>query len=221
MFVAWLNLDIGIDVCFFDGLDAYTKTWLQLAFPTYIIFLVVMVIIVSHYSPKFAKLIGKRDPVATLATLILLCYSKLLTLTIAVLSFEILHYPDGSQEVVWLPDGNVKYFQGKHIALVLVALVIIFIGVPYTILLFLWQWLVRAPKWNIFKWTRSTKLGVFITTYHAPYSSKYRYWTGLLLLVRVVLYITAAITASANPQVSLIMTNLLIGGLFFLEEALE
>ena len=32
VFVAWLNLDIGIDVCFFDGLDAYTKTWLQLAF---------------------------------------------------------------------------------------------------------------------------------------------------------------------------------------------
>ena len=36
VFVAWLNLDIGIDVCFFDGLDAYTKTWLQLAFPVYI-----------------------------------------------------------------------------------------------------------------------------------------------------------------------------------------
>ena len=27
MFVDWLNLDIGIDVCFFDGLDAYTKTY--------------------------------------------------------------------------------------------------------------------------------------------------------------------------------------------------
>ena len=29
VFVAWLNLDIGVDVCFFDGLDAYTKSWLQ------------------------------------------------------------------------------------------------------------------------------------------------------------------------------------------------
>ena len=37
VFVAWLNLDIGIDVCFIDGLDAYIKTWLQLAFPAYII----------------------------------------------------------------------------------------------------------------------------------------------------------------------------------------
>ena len=32
--VAWLNLDIRFDICFFDGLDMYTKTWLQLAFPT-------------------------------------------------------------------------------------------------------------------------------------------------------------------------------------------
>ena len=28
IFVAWLNLDIGLDVCFFDGLDTYTKIWL-------------------------------------------------------------------------------------------------------------------------------------------------------------------------------------------------
>ena len=138
VFVAWLNLDIGIDVCFFDGLDAYIKTWLQLAFPVYIISLVIIVIIVSEYSPRFAGLIGKRDPVATLATLILLSYAKLLSVTITALSFAILYYPDGSRETVWLPDGNVKYFQGKHVALVLMALLIILIGVPYTILLFLW-----------------------------------------------------------------------------------
>ena len=96
VFVAWLNLDIGIDVCFIDGLDAYTKTWLQLAFPVYIISLVIIVIIVSEYSPQFAALIGKRDPIATLATLILLSYAKLLSLTITALSFSVLEYPDGS-----------------------------------------------------------------------------------------------------------------------------
>ena len=217
VFVAWLNLDIGIDVCFFDGLDAYTKTWLQLTFSLYIISLVVMVIIVSECSPRFAGLIGKRDPIATLATLILLSYSKLLSITIAALSFAVLHYPDGSQEMVWLPDGNVKYFQGKHIALVIVTLFIVLIGVPYTILLFLWQWLVQAPKWKVFKWTRNTKLNAFIATYHAPYNSKYRFWTGLLLLVRVILYITAAVTVSNNPQTYLLVTSILVGGLFLLK----
>ena len=218
VFVAWLNLDIGLDVCFFDGLDAYAKIWLQLVFPVYIISLVIIVIIVSEHSPRFAGLIGKKDPVATLATLILLSYAKLLSITIAVLSFVVLRYPDGSQQFVWLLDGEVKYFHGKHIALVVVALFIILIGLPYTILLFLWQWLVKAPRWKVFMWIRNTKLNAFIATYHAPYNTNYRYWTGLLLLVRVVLYITAAITVSVNPQTFLLMTIILVGGLLFLKQ---
>ena len=213
VFVAWLNLDLGIDVCFFDGLDTYIKTWLQLAFPLYIISLVVIIIIVSEYSPRFADLIGRKDPIATLATLILLSYAKLLSITITALSFTDINYPDGSQEIVWLPDGNVKYFQGKHAALVIVALLIILVGVPYTTLLLLWQWIVRAPTWKVFKWTRNTKLNAFIAVYHVPYNSKYRYWTGLLLLVRVILYITASVTVSSNPQVSLLATIILVGGL--------
>ena len=218
VFVAWLNLDIGIDVCFFNGLDAYIKTWLQLAFPVYIISLVIVVIIVSEYSPRFAGLIGKRDPIATIATLILLSYSKLLSVTITALSFSILDCPDGSQETVWLPDGNVKYFQGKHIALILVVLLINVIGVPYTILLFLWQWLLHAPKWKVFNWTRNTKLNIFVSVHHVPYNSKYCYWTGLLLLVRVVLYITASVTVSSDPQTSLLVTIFLVSGLFLIKE---
>ena len=221
VFVAWLNLDLGIDVCFFDGLDTYIKTWLQLAFPVYIVSLVVIIIIVSEYSPKFAALIGKKDPIATLATLILLSYAKLLSITITALSFVVIRYPDGSQETVWLTDGNVKYFRGKHAALVIVALLIILVGAPYTILLLLWQWIVRAPRWKVFKWTRNTKLNAFIAAYHVPYNNKYRYWTGLLLLVRVILYITASVTVSDDPEISLLATIILVGGLFFLNRCIR
>ena len=35
-FIAWLNLDLGIQTCFFNGLDGYWKTWLQFVFPVYI-----------------------------------------------------------------------------------------------------------------------------------------------------------------------------------------
>ena len=34
-FIAWLNLDFGIVSCFYDGMDAYTLTWLQYVFPVY------------------------------------------------------------------------------------------------------------------------------------------------------------------------------------------
>ena len=218
VFVAWLNLEIGIDVCFIDGLDAYIKTWLELAFPVYIIVLVVMVIKISEHSPKFARLMARKDPVSTLATLVMLSYAKLLSVTITALSFATLDYPDGKREIVWLPDGNVKYFQGKHIPLTVVALLIILIGLPFTILLFLWQWIVRAPRWKVFKWLRSSKFNAFITTYHVPLNSKYRYWVGMLLLVRVILYVTASITVSANPQTFPLIANILIGGLFLLSK---
>ena len=29
VFIAWLNLDFGIETCFYNGMDAYSKTWLQ------------------------------------------------------------------------------------------------------------------------------------------------------------------------------------------------
>ena len=78
VFISWLNLEIGFDICFFAGMDAYWKTLLQLAFPMYVIFLVAMVIFVIERSTKFAHLVAKRNPVATLATLILLSYTKFL-----------------------------------------------------------------------------------------------------------------------------------------------
>ena len=79
VFITWLNLELRIDVCYIDGMDIYIKTWIQLAFPIYIIFLVVLLIITSSYSSRFSKLIIKRNPVATLATLILISIRKTLS----------------------------------------------------------------------------------------------------------------------------------------------
>ena len=38
-FISRLNFYIGFDICFFDGMDLYVKTWFLLAFLLYIIFL--------------------------------------------------------------------------------------------------------------------------------------------------------------------------------------
>lgn len=152
--IAWLNLDIGIDTCFFNGMDAYQKTWIELLFPTYLIFLVVLLIIISEYSTKFAVLISRKNPVATLATLILLSYTKILRSIITSLSFAVLHYPDHSYELVWLPDATVKYLRGKHIALFLAAILVLLAGAIYTSLIFSWQWLLRHQNRKLFKWTQ-------------------------------------------------------------------
>ena len=50
VFIAWLNLDFGIETCFYNGMDAYSKTWLQFVFPVYILVLVGLMTLVSHFS---------------------------------------------------------------------------------------------------------------------------------------------------------------------------
>ena len=202
-FISWLNLELGIDTCLSPEMDAYMKTWLLLAFPTYVILLVVLVIVVSSYSSRFSNLIGKKDPVATLATLILLSYANLLGFCFKSLSVAILEYPDGSSEMLWLPDATVSYLSGKHIPLLIAAVLILLVGLFYTALLFSWQWLLYLPRWRIFRWSRNPKIQTFIETYHAPYTPKHRYWTGLLLIVRIILYLVATTNVSNNPTVAL------------------
>ena len=203
LFVSWLNLELGIDTCYFPGMDTFGKTWLQLAFPAYLILLVALVIIISSYSSTFSNLIGKKNPVATLATLILLSYAKLLEVCFKSLSSGNLNYPDDSVIMVWLPDATVEYHSGKHIVLFLTALLILLVGLVYTALLFSWQWLLHLPRWRIFRWSRDQKLQTFIETYHTPYTPRYRYWTGLLLLARAILYLVAAVNVSNDPTIAL------------------
>ena len=61
VFISWLNFDIGFNVCFLYGMDTYTKTWLQLAFPAYIIILVIVIIQLSYHFIGFGCLLGKKD----------------------------------------------------------------------------------------------------------------------------------------------------------------
>ena len=217
VFIAWLNLEVGIDTCFFEQMDTYWKMLLQLAFPTYIIFLVVMIILISERSTKFARLIGRKNPVATLDTLILLSYAKLLQTIIDIFSFAILKYPGGRQDVVWLPDGTVSFFTGKHIVLFLIAVLVLLAGVAYTALLFSWQWLIYYQNKKLLKWVKYHRFYLFLEPYHAPYVRKHRYWTGLLLILRVVLYIASALNVSRAPGLELLITGVVMVSLLLVK----
>ena len=115
VFISWLNLDLGIETCFYDRMDSYGKFLLQLAFPTYLLVLIGTIIALCEVSKNFATLLSNRNPVAALCTLILLSYSKLIRTIITALQFTHLDYPDGSRKLVWLYDANVPYFTVRHI----------------------------------------------------------------------------------------------------------
>ena len=204
VFIAWLNLDLGIETCFYNGMDAYVKMWMQFAFPLYVWALVGMIIVGSHYSGRVARIFG-RNPIAVLATLFLLSYAKLLRTVFAALSYTSLEYPNNSQIAVWLYDGNVRYLSGKHIPLFTAAIVcLMFLFLPYTMLLIISQWLQAKSHLKMFTCINSLYVKPFLDAYHAPYSNKHRYWTGLMLLFRFVLFLISAVNALGDPNVNLL-----------------
>ena len=216
VFIAWLNLELGLDTCFYNGLDSYSKAWLQFVFPAYLIILLIIVILMSKYSSRFAKLIGKRNPIATLTTVILLSYMKLLRNTKDIFSVAVLRYPDGLQRR-WLPDANIKYLHDKHIPLFLVAAIIVFIGLFYTALLLTWQWLLQVPHYKWLGWIRNTRLNLFMEANLAAYNSKHRYWSGLLLLIRVALYFEIALDTTNRRSNNLLATGIICTCLLFIK----
>ena len=220
--ISWLNLDFGLQTCLYDGMDTYYKTWLQFLFPLYIIFLVVAIIVIGDYSHRFASLFAGKNPVATLATLILLSYAKLLRTVIAALSFAQLPHQNGSHETVWLLDANVLYLQGKHIPLFIVAVITAMIGLAYTFFLFSWQLLVRCPKrLFILRWMTNSKLLSFIDAYHAPYNNQHRYWTGMLFVLRTILYLISAGNVLGDPRVNLVAIICVMLSLFMYSTVIQ
>ena len=203
-FIAWINLDLGIETCFYNGLDGYVKTWLQFIFPLYIWLIVVLIIVFSHYFDKIARLSG-RNAVSVLATLFLLSYAKLLRIIITVFSFTLIKYPDKTV-IVWLYDGNVNYLEGKHIPLIVAAVILLLaISVPYTGMLLFIQCFQKLSSHKLFSWIH--KLKPFFDAYTGPYKDRHRYWTGLLLLVRAALFLIFSVNAIANPVVNLLLVT--------------
>ena len=74
------------------------------------------------------------------------------------LLFTYLSYPDGTRKALWLYDGNVEYAHGKHIPLLLVALLTLTaVVIPYTIVLLLAQCLQHHSGHRLMFWVRILK----------------------------------------------------------------
>ena len=87
--------------------------------------------------------------------------------------------------IVWYIDGNISYFSPKHYILMVAAVLFLLLAVPYTLAL-LFDAVIEKhfTKLSIFRkcWI---KFKPFVDAYHGPYKDNCRFWTGLLLLVRI------------------------------------
>ena len=204
VFIAWMNLDLGFETCFYQGMDAYAQTWLQFAFPVYVWILISLIIVASRHSIVLTKLMGS-NPIAVLATLLLMSYTKILKIAIEVYTFGRLDYPDNKTLTVWLKDANVPFLQTWHLFLTVVtSLVLVFLFLPYTLFLLLGYKLYRFSGRRHLRWLN--RLKPLLDSYYAPYEKHTRYWTGFLLLIRCALYIVFSLDSLVVSTRSIIIT---------------
>ena len=206
VFVAWLNLDLGVEVCFCRGMTAYVNTWLQFAFPIYMWVLVLVMIYTSRYSVIASKIIG-RNAVSVLATLFLLSYTKLLRTVIAAVSSTVLGDEDGRSHLLWLMDGNVAYFSAPHAVLFFTALLAVLLYIlPLTLLTLLAPYLQARTNHRMMRWV--VRIKPLLDAYQGPYKDKFRHWTGVMLLLRLILFVVHSANTLGNPNINVFAVSM-------------
>ena len=205
LFISWFNLDLGIETCFYDGLTAYARTWLQFIFPLYIWCIAGAIIVLASHSKRVAKISGNNG-VPVLATLFLLSYAKLFNTIISVLSVTTLYTTQG-QRLVWSVDGNVDYLGPKHAPLFAVALAaLLFLWLPYTLVLLLGKYLHKINNRLITRYL--LKLKPFFDANYAPFHNHHQYWFGVILIVKAVILFSSAIIPSSSTRVLLVSVEM-------------
>ena len=204
IFIAWLNLDFGIETCFALGLTAYAKTWLQFVFPLYIWSIAGLIILLARNSKVMTKIFG-NNCVQVLATLFLLSFTKLLRTTITIMVPAVLYiYSKERNEIklVWALDGNLSYCGYLHGFLFVTALAtLLALWLPFTTFLLFFKMIMKGSSHKYLRWIN--RLIPFTETYFGPLNIANYYWVGLLLLVRGTLLVILTSTYTTTPLVSI------------------
>ena len=208
VFISLINLELGLPICFFDGMTEVIKVGFQFIFPAYLLLLTVGIIYLIRWSSRMQKLTACNG-IHVLATLFYLIYSKVLrtildSFSLATLKSEV------EDRVIWLSDGNLDYFTGGHIALViLAAIALLFFIAPYTIMLLFSN---QFQRYGILR------LKPILDAYGGPYKDCYAFWVGLRLLVLTVVCSTYAVVGTDHPSLALTI-QLVSVSLFLLWQA--
>ena len=171
-----LSLFPSFGICFFDGLSAFGLVFVYYSVVLYILLVVGVVILIA----KFVNLPGQKSysPVKVLATLLLLSYIALTELSLLSLGFVTLHTLNGETHWRWFLDPTEPFFQGRHIALGIIAITVILCDVIPLPLLTLSPNFVYNSKYLV-------QLKPLFDAIWAPFKTKYRWWFSFRLIARI------------------------------------
>ena len=199
VFISFANLDLGIELCYYNGMDNYAKMWFQLFFPIYLIVIAASIIIASRYSSRILRWTYTRS-LPVLATLFLLSYTGVLRTVLTVLfSYStITHLPSGHKQIVWSIDASIPLFGIKFTILFITCLVFFLILIPFNIILLFTKCSLQYRIVNRFKPLLDASQG--------SYKDRYYYWAGVQITMRSVLFAMYAF----ETRLKLILSTVLL-----------
>ena len=184
-----INLNYGYNNCFYHKLDMVGRIWLQFLLVIYLWMIAIVIVLLCRKFTRFANFIGYNS-VQVLATILLFSYSSVNLCIIYSLTFTYFNLPGSEKRLfVMFYDGNIPYFDKKHIPLFIVGSIFAILSFAFTLTLLCIQPLQRYSHWRLLKWVN--KLKPLIDAYTCPHIIKphCRFWNGFLLLVRSFMYI--------------------------------
>ena len=181
VFISFVNLDLGIETCFYNGMDSYVKMWLQLFFPFYLIIIAASIIIASRYSYRILRLTYTRS-LPVLATLFLLSYTGVLRTVLTVLfSYStITHLPSGHKQIVWSIDASISLFGAKFNMLFITCLMLFLLLIPFNIILMFTRHLLQFRMINHFK--------PLLDAFQGSSKDEYYYWIAICITLRSIYF---------------------------------
>ena len=199
VFISFVNLDLGIETCFYSGMDSYAKMWLQLFFPFYLIIIAALIITSSRYSSRILRLTYTRS-LPVLATLFLLSYTGVLrTVSTVLFSYStIVHLPGGHKQTMWSIDASVPLFGLKFIMLFITCLVLLLLLIPFNITLLFTRFFMQFRIINHFR--------PILDAFQGSYKDKYYYWVAVHITMRSLLFALYAFEA----KLKLILSTMLL-----------
>jgi hypothetical protein len=180
--LSFISLNLGFEMCFYDGMNRLAVAGLQLVFPVYLFCIALTVIAVAHNFPKI-PLPKSNILVEVLVTVVLLSYTAVLEAVTQMLGFV-----DVSKTMtVWLQDPNVVYGNGVHLFYVILATVIIIVFIlPFPTVIILPNVFSRFKYFNKFQ--------PFLYSLQVPFKLRWHRWEGIRILIRIMVLILANLT---------------------------
>jgi len=175
------NLDLGIKVCFYNGMTAYVAIWLEFTFPFYLLSIVAALVVASRYSMKVERL-TRQKVIPVIATIFLLSYNKIIIVTFDVL-FSYSHLNSGKTEIYWTLDTKVCLFGVWHLLLLFFCVIVLLsVIVPMN------AFLIYAKPFYRFGIIVS-RLKPFIDAYTASLKDHCYHFLGLEFLLRATVFV--------------------------------